>query len=127
MIFMKRILCSVLLGLLLAAVPATAQHKNFKVSVYVRAYEVDKMKDTQWLESTWKTISSQLDVDKIYLETHRDMLLVDDATLEKAKKFFQKQGLEVAGGITYTISEPNDFETFSYSDPKDREWVKKVA
>ena len=124
---MKRILISVLLGLSVLAVPAGAQHKNFKVSVYVRAYEVEKMKDTQWLESSWKTISSQLDVDKIYLETHRDMLLVDDATLEKAKKFFLKQGLEVAGGITYTISEPNDFETFSYSDPKDREWVKKVA
>ena len=65
-------------------------------------------------------------MDKIYLETHRDMLLVDDATLDKAKKFFEKQGLEVAGGITYTISEPNDFETFSYSDPKDRAWVQKV-
>ena len=124
---MMRILLSVLLGLSVLAVPAQAQHKNFKVSVYVRAYEVEKMKDTQWLESSWKTISSQLDVDKIYLETHRDMLLVDDATLEKAKQFFLKQGLEVAGGITYTISEPNDFETFSYSDPKDREWVKKVA
>ena len=124
---MKRILLPVLVGLLAAAVPALAQHKNFKVSVYVRAYEVDKMKDTQWLESSWKTISSQLDVDKIYLETHRDMLLVDDATLEKAKKFFLSKGLEVAGGITYTISEPNDFETFAYSDPKDREWVKKVA
>ena len=124
---MKRILASFLVGLSVLAVPALAQHKNFTVSVYVRAYEVDKMKDTQWLESSWKTISSQLDVDKIYLETHRDMLLVDDATLEKAKKFFLKQGLEVAGGITYTISEPNDFETFSYSDPKDREWVKKVA
>ena len=123
---MKRILFSVLLGLLLA-VPGQAHHQNFKVSVYVRAYEVEKMKDTQWLESTWKTISSQLDVDKIYLETHRDMLLVDDATLEKAKKFFLAQGLEVAGGITYTINESNDFETFSYSDPEDREWVKKVA
>ena len=124
---MRRILNLVLFGLLLLAAPAMAHHKNFTVSVYVRAYEVDKMKDTQWLESTWKIISDQLDVDKIYLETHRDMLLVDDATLEKAKKFFEKQGIEVAGGITYTISEPNDFETFSYSDPKDREWVKKVA
>ena len=124
---MKRLLTSLLVGLSVLAVPALAQHKNFTVSIYVRAYEVEKMKDTQWLESSWKTISSQLDVEKIYLETHRDMLLVDDATLEKAKKFFEKQGLEVAGGITYTISEPNDFETFSYSDPKDREWVKKVA
>ncbi len=112
---------------LLMAVPATAKHKNFTVSVYVRAFEVDKMKDTEWLESTWKIISSQLDVDKIYLETHRDLLIVDDATLEKAKKFFEKQGIEVAGGITYTISEPNDFETFSYSDPEDRAMVKKIA
>ena len=124
---MKRILFLLLSSLLLLPAAAQPKHKNFTVSVYVRAYEVEKMKDTQWLESTWKTISSQLDVDKIYLETHRDMLLVDDATLEKAKKFFQKQGLEVAGGITYTISEPNDFETFSYSDPKDRAWVQKVA
>ena len=108
-------------------IPAQAKHKNFKVSVYVRAYEVDKMKDTEWLESTWKTISDQLDVDKIYLETHRDLLIVDDATLEKAKKFFEKQGIEVAGGITYTINEANNFETFSYSDPEDRAMVKKIA
>ena len=112
---------------LLMAVPAQAKHKNFKVSVYVRAFEVEKMKDTEWLESTWKIISSQLDVDKIYLETHRDLVIVDDATLEKAKRFFERQGIEVAGGITYTISEPNDFETFSYSDPDDRAMVKKIA
>ncbi|MBR0029729.1 MAG: hypothetical protein IJP55_05745, partial [Bacteroidales bacterium] len=102
------------------AIPASARHKNFKVSVYVRAFEVARMKDSHWLDSTWNIISSQLDVDKIYLETHRDMTLVDDETLEKAKKFFEKQGIEVAGGITYTISEPNDFETFSYSNPEDR-------
>ena len=109
------------------AFTSSAHHRNFKVSVYVRAYEVEKMKDSQWLESTWKTISSQLDVDKIYLETHRDLLVVDDATLVKAKAFFEKQGIEVAGGITYTISEPNDFETFSYSHPEDRNKVKEIA
>ena len=121
----RQLLLAAALGCI--AIPGFAGHKNFKVSVYVRAYEVEKMKDTQWLESTWKTISSQLDVDKIYLETHRDLLIVDHATLEKAKKFFEKQGIEVAGGITYTISEPNDFETFSYSDPADRAKVKEIA
>jgi len=122
---MKRLLF--FLTMLCAVLPLGARHKNFKVSVYVRAYEVEKMKDTQWLESTWKVISSQLDVDKIYLETHRDLLIVDDATLEKAKKFFLKQGIEVAGGITYTIDESNEFETFSYSDPEDRAMVRKIA
>lgn len=104
-----------------------AKHNHFKVSVYVRAAEVQKMKDTQWLESSWSAISSQLDVDKIYLETHRDLLIVDDATIEKAKKFFLKQGLEVAGGITYTINESNEFETFCYSDPEHRKMVQKIA
>lgn len=122
---MKRLLF--FLTLLCAVLPLEAGHKNFKVSVYVRAYEVEKMKDTQWLESSWKVISSQLDVDKVYLETHRDLLIVDDATLEKAKKFFLKQGIEVAGGITYTIDESNEFETFSYSDPEDRAMVWKIA
>ena len=39
------------------------------------------------VDSTWNVISQQLEVDKIYLETHRDLLIVDDATLEQAKKF----------------------------------------
>ena len=123
--FSRLSLCLIIF--ILSVAHAEAKHRNFKVSVYVRAYEVQKMKDTKWLESSWKTISSQLDVDKIYLETHRDLLIVDDATIEKAKKFFQKQGLEVAGGITYTINERNDFETFCYSDPEHRETVKHIA
>ena len=116
-----------LILLSLVAVSVEAKHNHFKVSVYVRAAEVQKMKDTQWLESSWATISNQLDVDKIYLETHRDMLIVDDATIEKAKKFFQKQGLEVAGGITYTINESNEFETFCYSDPEHRKLAQRIA
>lgn len=124
-LLLKLSLC-MLLGLL-ASVGLQAKHRNFKVSVYVRAYEVDKMKDAQWLDSTWALISSQLDVDKIYLETHRDLLIVDDATLEKAKNFFQKQGIEVAGGITYTVNEANEFETFCYSDPEHRKIVQQIA
>ena len=118
-------LCMMALSML--STYAWAKHDHFKVSVYVRAAEVQKMKDTQWLESSWATISNQLDVDKIYLETHRDLLIVDDATIEKAKKFFQKQGIEVAGGITYTINESNEFETFCYSDPEHRKLVQKIA
>ena len=116
-----------LTALMMLTTYAWAKHDHFKVSVYVRAAEVQKMKDTQWLESSWATISNQLDVDKIYLETHRDLLIVDDATIEKAKKFFQKQGIEVAGGITYTINESNEFETFCYSDPEHRKLVQKIA
>ena len=102
-------------------------YESFKVSIYVRAYEVDKMKDIHWLDSTCNVISQKLEVDKIYLETHRDLLVVEDATLEQAKKFFHDRGIETAGGITYTINEANSFETFCYSNPEHRKMVQKIA
>lgn len=103
-------------------------YKNFKVSVYCRAYEVDKMKDTVgYLKPLWSELSRQLRVDKVYLETHRDLLIVDQQTLNIAKKFFRDRGIEIAGGITYTISEPNRFQTFCYSNPADRKKVQQIA
>jgi len=106
---------------------ATAgKYEHFKVSVYARAYEVQKMSDPGWLHDSWETISSQLDVDKIYLETHRDLLVVDDETLENAKLFFRSKGIEVAGGITYTIDESNLFQTYCYSNPEYLEKAKAV-
>lgn len=122
---------SALLLLLPAALcfNAAAQHyKNFRVSVYCRAYEVKLMADTSnYLKPMWSEISRQVKVDKIYLETHRDLIVVDQATLNTAKKFFKDRGIEVAGGITLTISEPNRFQTFCYSNPEDRKKVKELS
>jgi hypothetical protein len=101
--------------------------KNFKVSTYVRAQDVARMADEQFLKETWATVSSQVDLDKIYLETHRDAFTVDEKTMMKVKKFFSSKGLEVGGGITYTRSEPTDFETYSYARPVERQAVKEVA
>ena len=110
-----------------AAPPPPAPYRSFHVAVYTRAYEVRQMADPAWLQSHWDRISRDLHVDHIYLESHRDMILVDDATLEAAKKFFQDRGVRVSGGITWTVNEANRFQTFCYSDPKDRAWVKKVV
>ncbi len=66
-------------------------------------------------------------VDKVYLEVHRDGTMPDDATLEAAKAFFAARGVRTAGGITYTISEPNRFETFSYSNPEHRKRATAIA
>lgn len=66
------------------------KYKNFKVSVYCRAYETQKMGDTAgYLKPIWDEITRQLKVDKVYLETHRDLLMVDQKTLDIAKKIFQ--------------------------------------
>jgi len=64
---------------------ASAQHyNNFKVSVYCRAYEVRQMGDTNnYLNHRWNEIARQLKkIDKVYLETHRDLIIVDQHTLD---------------------------------------------
>ena len=123
---MKRIIILLVLSVITLFSQA-GNYKNYKVSVYVRAYEVEKMKDMNWLDSTWTIISNQVKIDKIYLETHRDLLIVPGETLEQAKKYFLDKGLEVGGGITYTINESNNFETFCYSNPEHREIVQQIA
>jgi len=102
-------------------------YKNFKVAIYCRAYEVEKMSDLNWLNPVWDEITKGVHVDKIYLETHRDLLIVDDKTLETAIKFFKDRGVEVGGGITYTIDESNNFQTFCYTNPEDRKKVQEIA
>ena len=120
------------LGAMLAAcalaVPALARaYDNFHVAVYCRAQEVQKMADPRWLADSWAAVSREVHVDKVYIETHRDRILIDDATLEAAKRFFTERGVAVAGGITFTVSEPNRFETFSYSNPEHRKAVREIA
>jgi len=108
-------------------VPVHAQsYKNFKVAVYSRSYETKMMADEQWLDKTWTGVTNQLGVDKIYLETHRDLVTVDQQTLDIAKSYFKKKGVEVAGGITWTIDESNNFETFCYSNPEHRKKVQEI-
>ncbi|MCR4603186.1 MAG: hypothetical protein K5683_06615 [Prevotella sp.] len=102
-------------------------YQHFKVSTYIRAQDVARMDDNKFLQDTWLTVSSQVDLDKIYLETHRDAFTVPEKTMRKVKNFFIDKGLEVGGGITYTRSEPTDFETYSYARDNERQQVQQVA
>jgi len=102
-------------------------YEHFRVAVYSRAYETREMNDVTWIESRWTEITRQVHVDKIYLETHRDLIVVDGATLETAKKFFADRGVQTAGGITLTVNERNRFETFCYTNPEHRRKVKEIV
>ena len=114
--------------LLMSVMPVVAgRYQHFKVSTYIRAQDVARMDDEQFLKSTWETVSTQVDLDKIYLETHRDAFTVSEKTLLKVKKFFLSKGLEVGGGITFTRSEPTDFETYSYAREDERQQVKRIS
>ena len=105
-----------------------AEHyKNFRVAVYIPVGVVEKMKDPAWLQNAWDTINSQMAIDKVYIETYRSGVIADDQLIENVKKFFTTHGVQVAGGIAFTRNEGRLFESFCYTDPKDRAYVKNVS
>lgn len=121
----------------LSAAPAPA-HDQFKVAVYIPVGQVERMKDPAYLKSSWAALSSQVHVDKVYIESYRSGVVADDSLLETVKKFFEQQGVETAGGIAYVGSGDNagndsadagagQFVSMCYTDPAERALVKRVA
>ena len=52
-------------ALTLAFQVSAGNYKNFKVSSYIRARDVMRMRDRKFLEDTWERVSSQVALDKI--------------------------------------------------------------
>ncbi len=119
-VLMKRFVTTHLPLLLIFAVlfsplRAAENYKNFKVAVYVRAQEVEEMKNLEWLAERWSALEKQVHVDKVYLETFRDRLMPGEEAVSKAKQFFGGKGIKTAGGIATVRNERNHFQSFCYS------------
>ena len=61
------------------------------------------------------------------MRLYRDFFIVDQKTLDIAKKFFKDKGIEIAGGITYTALTTGNFQSFCYDDPSHRKKAKEIA
>jgi len=123
---MKKLLC-LLACVALLPLARAGNYQNFTVSVYIQVRDVNTFADPKVLQSEWDQISSQVKVDKVYIEVHRDRILVDEQLLETVKAFFTSRGVQVAAGSAFSDSEADLFKSFCYTDPADREFVKKVA
>jgi hypothetical protein len=119
--------CVLSFAFVFSGISRADQYKNFRVSIYIPVFVVKQMQDPKWLQTSWDTISHQLKVDKVYIETYRSHQIADEQTLEQIKKFFTDHGVQVAGGIAFTGDEASQFESFCYTDPKDRDYVKNVS
>jgi hypothetical protein len=103
-------------------------YTNFDVAIYIPVGVVQSFKNPQRLADDWARISRQLKVDKVYIEVQRDRQVADDQLLEQVKKFFLDRGVKVAGGMAASDgSIGGQFKSFCYTDPKDREFVKRAA
>ncbi len=116
------------LGIFTATGHAQGNYKSFTVSTYAIQGTVRSLMSGELdAAESWATLTRNLKVDKIYIEVMRNHTLVDEAGLEKLKKFYQDKGVEVCGGLAYSVSEANGYQGFDYADPENREFAKKAA
>jgi len=95
-------------GTLAFSARAQGHYKSFIVSTYATQGTVQSMMNGNMDPAeTWSNLTRNLKIDKIYIEVMRNHTLVDEAGLDKLKKFYQDHGVQVCGGLAFSISEFN--------------------
>jgi hypothetical protein len=111
-------------------IPAWAQnhYKSFTVSTYaIQGTVQGLMNGNPDPAESWSVLTRNLKIDKLYIEVMRNHRLVDEAGLDTLKKFYQDQGVQVCGGLAYSVSEAYGFQGFDYADPENREFAQKAV
>ncbi len=118
------------LGLAVASIGAEPQpYRTFKVTVYIPVQLVERMgRDAAWLDSSWSDISSRLHVDEVFIETYRGGTSAANATIDHVKHFFASHGVVASGGMAMAgPSGSAQFRSLDYTDPQDRDLVKRMS
>ena len=104
-------------------------YRNFKL-VYYFVAQATARAEKEKLEKDIAFFEKHMRVDKVYLEPFRSGIMADEDHVELCKAIFEKHGVEVAGGLTTTVTTPEGdepkqrlFDTFCYNDEK---MVKKL-
>lgn len=104
------------------------QYRNFDVAIYIAARTTQQLSDPKVLEEQFERVWSQVKFDKVYIETYRDSVFVEEAAIERVAAFFKRKGIAVAGGITPAKGgQGGQFGTFDYEDAAHREECKRAV
>ncbi len=115
-------------GALTIKAAAQGHYRSFIVSTYATQGTIQGLMNGNPDPATsWSNLTRNLKIDKIYLEVMRNHTLVDEAGLEKLKKFYQDRGVQVCGGLAYSVSEAYGYQGFDYADPENREFARKAV
>ena len=111
-----------------SSVQAQGHYKSFTVSTYATQGTVQGLMSGRLDPAeSWTNLTRNLKIDKIYIEVMRNHTLVDEAGLEKLKKFYQDQGVQVCGGLAFSVSESYGFQSFDYADPENRAFATNAV
>lgn len=106
------------------------KYNHFNASIYCPVWNLTSITNFEEFDRKFQLIEKNVKVGKVYLETYRGGKLISHEQMSRVKEFFQKKGIEVAGGITtdgeYDPSE-GGFSPQCYTSKAVEERMKKVV
>lgn len=105
-------------------------YKHFGLAAYVYAYYLDGKTEAE-IQADIDAFRAVAPLHKAYLETHRALTDISDEQMLMAKGVFERNGIEVSGGITTTglVGErkPSIFDCYCFSDEAHRATVLDIV
>jgi hypothetical protein len=105
-------------------------YRNFKVAVYCTAMWVDAICERS-LDEQLAFFAKHVKPDKVYVESYRSDVFVSAEQLRLVKGWFERRGVDAAGGVTTTgfLHEPKQrlYNTLCYTDPAMRARLKEAV
>jgi len=103
-------------------------YQNFRVALYLRAGDISALGgDITPFKERFETLCHSVKINKVYVETHRSLVIPAEATLVAVRDYLVSRGTQVAGGITATINEQGHFASYCYSNPEYRQKLKEIV
>ena len=110
---------------------AKTRSDDLKLSVYIVSWEIESLLTTDAGRREAVSIIRCNGITKVILETYRDGISVDKALLIKLRDFFQKNGIEVIGGIAlrpgkdFGVLQDGPLGWLNWQNPKTERDVKE--
>ena len=103
-------------------------YKNFTTALYCPVHVLNSIGDLKSFDESFKFIEKHIDVNKVYLETHRSGEMISREKMLSIKKYFEKKGIKTSGGITTSASsEFSGFISFCYTNLEQRKKLKEIV
>ena len=103
-------------------------YQNFQVAMYMTAFDVAALgNDIAPFQERFEALLRSVKISKVYVETHRDLLIPAESTLVAVRDYLKSKGVQATGGITVTIAEPKNNASYCYSNPELRQKLKDIV
>lgn len=104
-------------------------YQNFTAAIYCRAGDLAGAGEEPDFPERFDRLTQQVPIDKVYLETYRSGFHLPEEQMKRWIEFFQKRGIETAGGITTDAEDMGEggFHPLCYTSEKTKRLLTDVV